>query len=350
MNSWRLTLHKIKNWEYWPMGVLYLPIVFVWIYYACKARSFFFFNAANPSIANGGFMMESKKEIYDLIPENYYPKTLLFKNGASFSRLRQHVLNELSFPVIAKPDIGLRGSAVKKINNESELQQYFLKADFDFLVQEYVPYGNEVGIFYVRYPGELHGRITGIVAKEFLSVEGDGQSTILELLKKDPRHAMQIKNLMREYGGRMFNILPHDEVLNLVPVGNHCRGAKFIDASHLATPALIKTIDDVCRQIEGFYFGRIDIMYQSIEELEKGRNFSIIEINGAASEPTHIYDPKHTIFFAWKEMARHIGLMYNAGARNRKKGHRYLSYREGMEQLKLHREHNRKIMSFIGNL
>jgi hypothetical protein len=123
-----------------------------------------------------------------------------------------------------------------------------------------------------------------------------------------------------------------------------------MDASHLATPALIKTIDDVCRQIEGFYFGRIDIMYQSIEELEKGRNFSIIEINGAASEPTHIYDPKHTIFFAWKEMARHIGLMYNAGARNRKKGHRYLSYREGMEQLKLHREHNRKIMSFIGNL
>jgi hypothetical protein len=38
-------------------------------------------------------------------------------------------------------------------------------------------------------------------------------------------------------------------------------------------------------------------MYNTVEELEQGINFSIVELNGAASEPTHIYDPKHSLFF-----------------------------------------------------
>jgi hypothetical protein len=33
----------------------------------------------------------------------------------------------------------------------------------------------------------------------------------------------------------------------------------------------------------------------NVEELEQGINFSIVELNGA--EPTHIYDPKHSLFF-----------------------------------------------------
>jgi hypothetical protein len=36
----------------------------------------------------------------------------------------------------------------------------------------------------------------------------------------------------------------------------------------------------------GFYFGRLDIMYQSIADLEQGKDFAIVELNGAASEPT----------------------------------------------------------------
>jgi hypothetical protein len=29
----------------------------------------------------------------------------------------------------------------------------------------------------------------------------------------------------------------------------------------------------------------------------KWKNFFVVELNGAASEPTHIYDPKHSLFF-----------------------------------------------------
>src|SRR5213078_3087959 len=54
-----------------------------------------------------------------------------------------------------------------------------------------------------------------------------------------------------------------------------------------------------------FYFGRLDVRYNTWDELRQGKNFSIIELNGAGSEPTHMYDPKHSIFYAWKEIIRH---------------------------------------------
>jgi hypothetical protein len=57
------------------------------------------------------------------------------------------------------------GLAVKKINTVQELEQYAIRANFDFLVQDLIPFQNEVGIFYVRYPNEK--KITGIVSKEF---------------------------------------------------------------------------------------------------------------------------------------------------------------------------------------
>ena len=95
-----------------------------------------------------------------------------------------------------------------------------------------------------------------------------------------------------------------------------------------------------------FYFGRFDMMYSTIEELEKGENFAIVELNGAASEPTHIYDPKHSIFFAWKELARHITYMFEISVENHKRGFPYLSHKVGMEQYKLHLEQSSKIVNF----
>jgi hypothetical protein len=32
----------------------------------------------------------------------------------------------------------------------------------------------------------------------------------------------------------------------------------------------------------GFFFGRMDVMYNTFEELENGKNFAVVELNGAA--------------------------------------------------------------------
>lgn len=343
----KLFFHKLTHWEYWPFQVVYIPVYFVWAVYALKARTIFFFNAANPTIKNGGFINESKMEIYNLIPPQYYPKTKLVKASVGFPTVLGIVENaRIEYPFIAKPDIGLRGSAVKKISNEAELGAYHHKADFDYLIQDLIPYPNEIGIFYVRYPHEKHGRITGIVAKEFLIVTGDGVSTIEQLLKKDPRHEMQLPVLQKEYGSQLHEILPKGEHKNLVPYGNHIRGAKFIDGSHWITPKLTKVIDEMCLRIPGFYFGRLDLMYNTLEELEQGKNFSVVELNGAASEPTHIYDPKHSLLFGWKELLRHIRYMYEISVANHKNGAPYLSHKAGMKEYRAHLEQCQKIVHF----
>lgn len=343
----KLFFHKLFHWEYWPFQVVYVPIYFLWAYYALKARSIFFFNSSNPTMKNGGFIMDSKKEIYDLIPQEYYPKTQIVKEKCDFETITE-ILNKskIKFPFIAKPDIGLRGSAVKKISNLNELKAYHNKANFDYLVQDLIPYEHEVGIFYVRFPHEKRGRITGVVSKEFLIVEGNGISNIEDLILQNPRFALQLKVLKMEYGEVLKEILPKGEKRNLVPYGNHARGAKFIDVSHLISEKLTRVIDEMCSQINEFYFGRMDIMYHNWQDLEEGKNFQIVELNGAASEPTHIYDPKHSLLFAWKELARHITYMYKISVQNRKRGFQYLSHKDGMKQYRLHLVQSAKIVNF----
>ncbi|WP_333876364.1 D-alanine--D-alanine ligase [Flavobacterium sp.] len=343
----RLFLHKLFHWEYWPFTIVYIPIYFLWAFYALKSRSIFFFNTCNPTMRNGGFFMDSKKEIYDLIPPQFYPKTDFIAEQLPFEAVEAILTNsKIEFPLIAKPDIGLRGSAVKKIESIEDLKRYHRKVNFDYLIQDLIPFPKEVGIFYVRYPHEKNGRITGIVAKEFLIVEGDGRATVEELVKANPRYELQLKALQKEHGHRLKDILPKGEKRNLVPYGNHARGAKFLDYSHLISPQLTKVIDDMCLQIDGFYFGRLDIMYLTWEELEQGKNFAIVELNGAASEPTHIYDPKHSLFFAWKELARHITYMFEISVENHNRGYDYLPHKTGMEQYNLHLEQSNKIVNF----
>jgi hypothetical protein len=235
---------------------------------------------------------------------------------------------------------------VKKINTIDDLKNYHNKANFDYLVQQLIPYENEVGIFYVRFPHQKKGKITGIVAKEFLNVEGDGIATIEELLKGNPRYEFQLKSLQKEYGNQLQFVLSKGEKRNLVPYGNHARGAKFLDYSHLISHELTKVIDEMCLEIPEFYFGRMDLMYNSWEELEQGKNYSVVELNGAASEPTHIYDPKHSLFFAWKTLAQHITYMYKISVANNKRGFSYLSHQEGMQQYRLHLEQSNKIVHF----
>ncbi|TAE13099.1 MAG: D-alanine--D-alanine ligase [Bacteroidetes bacterium] len=347
MRKIQLYWHKLTHWEYWSFEAVYFPVFFVWLYYAMRARSFFFFNASNPSIKNGGFLMESKKDIYDLIPSEYYPKTLLFSPTAQAGKIVEAMqASGIAFPCIAKPDIGMKGLAVEKLACLEDLQAYLQKIKVDFLIQSFVDYPQEVGIFYYRLPYEKTGHISGIVHKEFLTVVGNGKDTVLALLENNPRFALQVEVLQKMYGETLLNVLPTDEMLTLVPYGNHARGAKFIDATHWASPELQKTIDLICQQIPDFYYGRLDIKYNTWEGLQAGKDFAIIELNGAGSEPTHIYDPKHSLYWAWRESIKHLHLLFKISVYNKKQGHQYLSNKEGFKMFRENKILLQKLKSF----
>ena len=73
--------------------------------------------------------------------------------------------------------------------------------------------------------------------------------------------------------------------------GNHCRGSIFRNGNAYITPALTEALDQILADVDDFYYGRLDVRFRHIDALMRGEDFEIIEINGAASEATHIWDP-----------------------------------------------------------
>lgn len=336
---------KLFNWEYWSSSIVYAPMYVYWLYLCIRARNLFFFSASNPTIENGGLLMERKSDIYNIMPSQYYPKTLLVTEGLTIQEIRELIeKSNFSFPVIVKPDIGGKGRGVRKINNIDDAVAYIDYSKFPMLVQALVSFKNEVGIFYYRLPWQQNGKISGIVAKEFMTIVGDGKSTIEELIKQNERYVLQLEALRKMNDINLLEIVAFKEERILVPFGNHARGSKFIDASFKITQLLEKNIDEICKQVPQFYYGRLDIMFNNWQELEQGKNLSIIELNGAGSEPTHIYDTSHSIFFAWKEIIWHWKLLYRISVWNHKHLNiAYLPFKVGVKMFKEVRKVEKKL-------
>jgi hypothetical protein len=322
---------RLFHWEYWSFHVIYMPVYPIFILLCLRARSFFFYAAANPKIKNGGFLGESKKEIYKLVPAGVQPRTIFFPGGSDPELvLEQLILKDLHFPLIGKPDIGGRGRGIKKLDDARSVIAYASNVPFDFHIQEFITYDNEAGIFYYRYPRNKKGKISGIVHKVFLKVTGDGSRSVRELLKDNPRAILQLPQLEINEPDMLRVVIPADEIFTVSHYGNHARGALFLDDSKSVNDSLEKVIDEICQQIPEFYFGRLDIRYESRELLDQGKSFTVLEVNGAGSEPTHMYDPAHSIFFAWKEIIRHWLLLLKISMANHRRGHSYLSVSEGL--------------------
>ena len=330
VRAWvRRFLIRLRHWEYWPFEVVYIPVFIYYIYLSLKARSLFFFSAANPNIESGGMLGESKIDILDRINDQYTPKTLFFRNTVTASEiLNRMMLAGFWFPIIAKPNQGERGWRVEKLQSEEELTRYMLDNHMELIVQAYVDEPLELGVFYYRMPGQQRGTISSIVQKEFLSVEGDGKSTIGELIGRNDRAVLQLPALSDRYGNQLQTVLPDGEIQQLMPIGNHCRGTKFLNANHLITPELVAVFDRISLPIDGFYYGRYDLRCRSVRELYQGKHIFILELNGAGAEPAHIYQPGSSLWQGWKSLLQHWTILYTISRENHRLGVPYMTFAE----------------------
>jgi len=338
----RKLLHKITHWEYWPFSFLYIPAYFYYIWLVLKHRSFFFFTASNPAIEFGGMFGEKKSDIFQIIPDGLIPKTrLIFKGDVERAA---YEAEEIGFPVIAKPDIGERGVWVETIEDQRQLAIYVDKCPVNFLIQELIDFQLELGVFYVKKP-KKPGRITSIVRKEFLHVIGDGNQTVMELLEQNDR-ALLTFDLDQAYIHKIGNSIPRNgEKVLIEPIGNHSRGTKFLDDCQYIDEELNQAFQKIVDQIPGFYFGRFDIRCKSYDDLKKLKNFKILELNGAGSEPGHIYQPGFPLWNAYRAIFWHLSLLSDISAENRKKGHSYWSFKQGFKMWKRHQRYNRLLQS-----
>jgi membrane protein DedA with SNARE-associated domain len=325
--SMQLTLRRWSRWEFWPAWLFYIPVAFMYASLALKYRGATLPALANPSQVNGGLVGESKAEILTALfsssPE-HTAKAFLIDIADPASRLQQLAnliaAGKVNLPFVLKPNVGQRGAGFKKIVRIEDAIAYLKSSTTPMLVQRYVAGPKEIGVFYFRFPGQAHGEILAITDKSFPSVTGDGIRTLRELISADARASLIADTYLKRFQNSADKVIPNGTTVRLVEAGNHCQGCVFTDGMHLYTPELSAVIDRVSRGVPGFYIGRYDIRYESDEELRKGRGFSIIELNGAASEATSIYDARNSLFSGYRTLYRQWELVFTIGRANRDRG------------------------------
>jgi hypothetical protein len=116
-------------------------------------------------------------------------------------------------------------------------------------------------------------------------------------------------------------------------VANLFHGARFTDLHQEIDASLTALFDRISHQSQ-FFYGRYDIKCDAIDDLKQGRNFKILEFNGAGSVPNHIYAGRYNLWQAYREILKHWKAMYEISARNRRKGIAYWSFQRGRRFLK----------------
>lgn len=317
MRHW---LTKWTVWEYFPWWLANVPMYGFWLWFAARARHLAFFSNVNPDIPLGGAMGESKYDILQLLPPDIVPKTLLFRGGESFETVT-NALDESSigYPLIAKPDVGERGFLVKKISGPEELQQHLERFPVKFIVQEFLTLPVEMTVLFHRFPEDGRFGITSVCVKEFLAVRGDGLASVRELMQQDARAAFQLERFELEFPEVLKKIPATSEVLLLEPIGNHCRGTKFLNGNHLIDQALLAAFEPVCEQLPGVLYGRFDLKCESEQALRRGE-FKVMELNGVFGEPAHVYDPSFGMWRAYRDFYRHWRLLFDLHGAQRRRG------------------------------
>ena len=250
----------LSFFEFWPMWAFYPPIVLYAAWLMLRHRGVLLPTVANPSFPGGGFFGESKAQILALATRHIQPWVAPFvlvrrppspgpESVADEARaaMQQLLGAGLQLPVVAKSDLGCRGAGVKLIRSREQLSSYIagFPAGAAYLLQRYVAFEGEAGIFYCRKPDQAQGRLLSITLKYFPYVYGDGRSSLRELIMADPRAGRLSHLYLGRHAKRLDEVLAPGEALRLAFAGSHSRGAIFRNGTALATPAMTARFDEI---------------------------------------------------------------------------------------------------------
>ena len=326
----------VGDLERLPKWLNLVPMVAQWLWLSLTHGCATLPSAANPAITAGGLVGEGKSEYFRIMGPAARAFTadftILKNSGAGCIAEAEHRMQEigLAYPLILKPDIGWCGFGVRLVRSRNELECYlaaFPRGE-DIILQRFVPYEGEAGIYYVRRPNQAHGSVVGILLRFFPHVVGDGKRTIADLIAAPPR----ARRLGRD--GRSESccdpaVIPiAAERVRLSITGSTRVGGLYRDATILATPALVSAIDTIAADMTDIHVARFDLRFESLSTLLAGRSFKIIEVNGAGSEAVHAWDPRYSLRQAYRIVFAKQRMLFEIGAAMRRKGIRPTSVRQ----------------------
>jgi hypothetical protein len=266
-----------------PKAVFVTPMVLHWLWLALRHRSVSLPSAANPAIALGGLVGESKMIYFDQVrpaEARWLARVGAVAAGDGARGRARAVLTRLAldFPVVAKPDIGWCGFGVRRLDDQAALDAYLdaYPEGETLLLQEYIDLPGEAGLFYLRWPGEERGRLRSLTVRT--AVPG-------------------------------------------ATVWSHRMGGRYHDRSDALTPQLEDAVDAIARGMPDFHVGRFDVRYATLDALGRGE-FKVLEINGAGSEAIEFFGEDVPFFASYRGVLGKNAMLFALGAQNRARGAR----------------------------
>lgn len=314
--------------ERMPKWLICVPLVLQWLWLGLRHRSMTLPSAANPAITCGGLVGEGKLEYFRGMGPVARAATATscgVVNEAGLDAESLHATLQaagLSFPVIAKPDLGLCGHGVRRIDAMPELLGYLSRfpRGETVVLQEYLPQHSEAGIFYARDPDSGQGMVIGLALRAFAQVTGDGVRTVAQLVAADPRARRTVACARHECTFDPAAVPAAGATVRLATVGSTRVGGLYRDGRDCITPQLVAAIDAIARDMPQFHFGRFDVRFDTLAGLRAGSGLRIMEVNGAGSEAIEAWDPGTGLVDGLRTIFRKQALLFAIGAARRREG------------------------------
>ena len=311
-----------------PKWAIIVPLVFQWLYLSVRFGGLTVPSAANPALTAGGLVGEGKREYFDgmgpLARAATAPWASVRKHRGLDAPALQAAMTAagLDFPIVVKPDLGLCGYGVRKVDNLRDLACYaFHFPDAEtMLLQQYLPQEHEAGIFYVRDPATGEGRIIGLALRYFPRVTGDGRSTVAQLIQASCRAGRGMNQCAHRQPADLARIPGAGVAVRLSTIGSTRVGGLYRDGKAYITPALTAAIDAIARDMRDFHFGRFDVRFTSLDALRAGAGLAIMEVNGAGSEAIEAWDPDTGLVAGLRTIFAKQRWLFEIGAANRHRG------------------------------
>lgn len=323
--------NTVSAFEFWPMWLMYFPVVCQWLWLSLRHRSLTLPLLANPNLPLSGMVGVPKSALFrqasgrcnDVILDWFVFDVTAESVAEQVQRVEQTMdERRLVYPLVCKPDIGCRGSGVKLVRSGEQLANIIARypADAPLMMQRLSSYEPEAGVFFVRQPDSERGEIVSLALKYTPYVVGDGVSTLRELIEADERAGDLMRLYEERHEAALGTVIGKDEPYKLVFSASHCRGAIFRDGRQYVSEKLTDAINEVMSGLPDFYYGRLDVKFKDIESLMNGDNIEVVEINGASAESLHIWDSDATIKDAFTALLFQYRTLFHLGAAHRKGG------------------------------
>lgn len=323
----------IKHHEFWHPRLFEIPYyLYLFIQCVLKRISIKTLAKANYALDHGEIGIASKYKCQLAFNQDYFLPTVLISDSLVADDKKKIIsafVEQYGYPVILKSDVGCVGKGICKIADAVDIEEKTPLLLGDYILQRYTPFPCEYGVFFVRQNGIP--RITGINKKHFPSVVGNGRDTILTLAEQHERYSHHWQSFLQTLD--VQRVPAEGEEVCLSFIGSHTLGCKFTDDSRLLTGALEQEIFSFFESQLGFNFGRFDVKAESEDAFRQGK-FVVIEVNGVASLPTHMFDPKYNLVEAYRIFFQHAKYLVNIAREHKEKPMCLLNYWEVVKRVK----------------